>query len=196
MAKSSLDGESPPHTPKRFPTTWICGHRGGKMAILVSTHARTGVILAMREETYKRREVEERLRDGTGWDTKSATSTRVVGCDGKKRKRSDRVCVGGSDRRPLWSGPRPTALLSRSVFFFSLFSLLFHSSTISIFFILSPLINLITMSSSANQRATVILNHLSASATHPAGLLANQVAIVTGAGYVANFCPEQRVGKG
>ncbi|GJJ74075.1 3-oxoacyl-[acyl-carrier protein] reductase [Entomortierella parvispora] len=38
------------------------------------------------------------------------------------------------------------------------------------------------MSSSANQRATVILNHLSASATHPSGLLSNQVAIVTGAG--------------
>ncbi|KAG0048627.1 Methionine aminopeptidase 1 [Gryganskiella cystojenkinii] len=38
------------------------------------------------------------------------------------------------------------------------------------------------MSAIANERASLILNHLSASATHPGGLLANQVAIVTGAG--------------
>lgn len=41
------------------------------------------------------------------------------------------------------------------------------------------------MSSIANSRAQVIMNHLSAgasSAAHPAGLLAGQVAIITGAG--------------
>ncbi|KAF9422653.1 hypothetical protein BGZ94_008507 [Podila epigama] len=38
------------------------------------------------------------------------------------------------------------------------------------------------MSAIAANRAAVILNHLSSSASHPAGLLANQVAIVTGAG--------------
>ncbi|KAF9977937.1 Methionine aminopeptidase 1 [Actinomortierella ambigua] len=38
------------------------------------------------------------------------------------------------------------------------------------------------MSAVAANRVSVIMNHLSSSATHPAGLLANQVAIVTGAG--------------
>ncbi|KAK3833098.1 MAG: hypothetical protein JOS17DRAFT_741511 [Linnemannia elongata] len=38
------------------------------------------------------------------------------------------------------------------------------------------------MSSVAANRVAVLVNHLSASATHPAGLLAGQVAIVTGAG--------------
>ena len=71
--------------------------------------------------------------------------------------------------------------------FFSFFSLFLHihptpapSSTTT------PLL-IHAMSATANQRAAVILNHLSASSTHPAGLLANQVAIVTGAGYVLTF---------
>ncbi|KAF9161513.1 hypothetical protein DFQ26_004484 [Actinomortierella ambigua] len=38
------------------------------------------------------------------------------------------------------------------------------------------------MSAVAANRVSVIMNHLSSSAAHPAGLLANQVAIVTGAG--------------
>ncbi|KAG0289841.1 hypothetical protein BGZ96_006677 [Linnemannia gamsii] len=38
------------------------------------------------------------------------------------------------------------------------------------------------MSSVAANRVAVLVNHLSASATHPAGLLAGQVAIITGAG--------------
>ncbi|KAF9900575.1 Methionine aminopeptidase 1 [Linnemannia zychae] len=38
------------------------------------------------------------------------------------------------------------------------------------------------MSAVAANRVAVLVNHLSASATHPAGLLAGQVAIVTGAG--------------
>ncbi|KAF9421790.1 Methionine aminopeptidase 1 [Entomortierella beljakovae] len=38
------------------------------------------------------------------------------------------------------------------------------------------------MSSVAANRVSVIMNHLSSSASHPAGLLAGQVAIVTGAG--------------
>ncbi|KAF9360021.1 Methionine aminopeptidase 1, partial [Mortierella sp. NVP85] len=38
------------------------------------------------------------------------------------------------------------------------------------------------MSAVAANRVSVIMNHLSASASHPRGLLAGQVAIVTGAG--------------
>ncbi|KAF9208215.1 Methionine aminopeptidase 1 [Podila verticillata] len=38
------------------------------------------------------------------------------------------------------------------------------------------------MSAVAAKRASLIMNHLSSSASHPAGLLASQVAIVTGAG--------------
>lgn len=38
------------------------------------------------------------------------------------------------------------------------------------------------MSAAAAKRASLIMNHLASSATHPAGLLASQVAIVTGAG--------------
>ncbi|KAF9201631.1 hypothetical protein BGZ59_002594, partial [Podila verticillata] len=38
------------------------------------------------------------------------------------------------------------------------------------------------MSAVANSRANLIMNHLSSSAAHPAGLLAGQVAIITGAG--------------
>ncbi|KAG0289974.1 Methionine aminopeptidase 1, partial [Linnemannia gamsii] len=38
------------------------------------------------------------------------------------------------------------------------------------------------MSAIAANRVSVIMNHLSSSASHPAGLLAGQVAIVTGAG--------------
>ncbi|KAG0241504.1 hypothetical protein BGW41_005813 [Actinomortierella wolfii] len=38
------------------------------------------------------------------------------------------------------------------------------------------------MSAVAANRVSVIMNHLSSSASHPAGLLANQVAIITGAG--------------
>ncbi|KAG0090242.1 Methionine aminopeptidase 1, partial [Podila epicladia] len=38
------------------------------------------------------------------------------------------------------------------------------------------------MSAVAASRANLIMNHLSSSAAHPAGLLAGQVAIITGAG--------------
>ncbi|KAG0088164.1 Methionine aminopeptidase 1 [Podila epicladia] len=38
------------------------------------------------------------------------------------------------------------------------------------------------MSAAAAKRASLIMNHLASSATHPAGLLSSQVAIVTGAG--------------
>ncbi|KAG0036955.1 Methionine aminopeptidase 1 [Podila clonocystis] len=38
------------------------------------------------------------------------------------------------------------------------------------------------MSAAAAKRASLIMNHLASSATHPAGLLVSQVAIVTGAG--------------
>jgi hypothetical protein len=78
--------------------------------------------------------------------------------------------------------------------FILLFLIQLHHFLISLCFpLISALPHLTTMSAIAANRVSVIMNHLSSSASHPAGLLAGQVAIVTGAGYVCDAGKKQHL---